>query len=960
MLTTILLVLVEYNIYITGTQLQGASGKAPSHAEKAGLAIRSLLEIISVGVGRFGFTPQGADSPYAANDVYRLLLVDEPVITRKLEGQNPPTNPTEIGTLSSLSPANHLCPCAVPFKPDLFDCYNASFENVDGIIITSLFTEALDHDLETSSGHLSEVNRVQKTAKKNDDKSAKYDNSLRLHRVNKEHRKHKTVDEENNRKKQKHKEKSKSKEKTADERRREELERAGVLPPSGKTSKYRDGSSKQGTNNDDGWPRPTAHSPKANDIREWLASGSKPDKSKTDNVWYKSDSLPSKDKVGDRWADSGSHWVKDSDDKSSYQLSTQLPKGVTWTKTKTNNENKLSKETIRNRLLKPPKNEVTARMKGESNTTSKEENQNFTPSTTPTKMKGKHRLKHKLKHILASSQKYKANRPPPQYKTTSLDSAISYLSDTKPVVDYEDARRHGKLIYSKGLSGNGNRPKMSASVDEGNRHGTIVFSKDGTRNDNWPETVNNRDIAIGRPAERWQQSLKTLKNKNWGRAPSPVKSDSTKGLGTPTVTTFSEKVARKYPKNPVVTKNTSTWPRVADDAGQYVTYDRWPEFSLESLKHGNLLEHHHKPWPVSPENQNSDPDTNRVTNFWPNLAMDLSPSYSNDHATESKGWPNLYMGDGRSNHIDPAGDTKSWAKSLSMEDTRGVPSNPWPQETREKPMSVLDSAIARHSSATAGTKDTNTTNRQWPHFTYHRVTSSPQMLAAAQRARHRNAYIAVSVVPPQGASKNKSQVIGTGGGPSEIKVNSTGGVQPQRAPLLDKMDELLAARRDPLEEELIDVAAGVKGDSSFQEIPWSHARHLDKIQGALRTLSQDSNPDFLVTSISDYCQSDVLDHATTYVEVKEGFGNQINLCRDRGLKSGPLAQKFDTLPLDRQEQLKSLSAMEEKLRYHWLEKERLHQILRDGGKSRSGFYRSVRDSSTPHPFTTITTTTTLQ
>nr|CAD7195426.1 unnamed protein product [Timema douglasi] len=33
-------------------------------------------------------------------------------------------------------------------------------------------------------------------------------------------------------------------------------------------------------------------------------------------------------------------------------------------------------------------------------------------------------------------------------------------------------------------------------------------------------------------------------------------------------------------------------------------------------------------------------------------------------------------------------------------------------------------------------------------------------------------------------------------------------------------------------------------------------------------------------------------------EVKEGFGNQINLCWDRGLKPGPPAQKFDTLPLD--------------------------------------------------------------
>nr|CAD7590503.1 unnamed protein product [Timema genevievae] len=32
------------------------------------------------------------------------------------------------------------------------------------------------------------------------------------------------------------------------------------------------------------------------------------------------------------------------------------------------------------------------------------------------------------------------------------------------------------------------------------------------------------------------------------------------------------------------------------------------------------------------------------------------------------------------------------------------------------------------------------------------------------------------------------------------------------------------------------------------------------------------------------------------VEVKEGFGNQINLCRDRGLNPGPLAQKSDLTP----------------------------------------------------------------
>nr|CAD7455764.1 unnamed protein product [Timema tahoe] len=37
-------------------------------------------------------------------------------------------------------------------------------------------------------------------------------------------------------------------------------------------------------------------------------------------------------------------------------------------------------------------------------------------------------------------------------------------------------------------------------------------------------------------------------------------------------------------------------------------------------------------------------------------------------------------------------------------------------------------------------------------------------------------------------------------------------------------------------------------------------------------------------------------------KVKEGFGNQINLCRDRGLNPGLSAQKSDTLPLDHQRQ----------------------------------------------------------
>ncbi|CAG2052986.1 unnamed protein product, partial [Timema podura] len=46
--------------------------------------------------------------------------------------------------------------------------------------------------------------------------------------------------------------------------------------------------------------------------------------------------------------------------------------------------------------------------------------------------------------------------------------------------------------------------------------------------------------------------------------------------------------------------------------------------------------------------------------------------------------------------------------------------------------------------------------------------------------------------------------------------------------------------------------------------------------------------------------TDTVDGASYRTEVKEGFGNQINLCRDRGLNPGALAQESDTLPLDHQ------------------------------------------------------------
>nr|CAD7597578.1 unnamed protein product [Timema genevievae] len=46
--------------------------------------------------------------------------------------------------------------------------------------------------------------------------------------------------------------------------------------------------------------------------------------------------------------------------------------------------------------------------------------------------------------------------------------------------------------------------------------------------------------------------------------------------------------------------------------------------------------------------------------------------------------------------------------------------------------------------------------------------------------------------------------------------------------------------------------------------------------------------------------------------VKEEVGNQINLCRDQGLNTGPPAQKSDTLPLDHQVTLLLAVVLEDK------------------------------------------------
>nr|CAD7606885.1 unnamed protein product [Timema genevievae] len=65
------------------------------------------------------------------------------------------------------------------------------------------------------------------------------------------------------------------------------------------------------------------------------------------------------------------------------------------------------------------------------------------------------------------------------------------------------------------------------------------------------------------------------------------------------------------------------------------------------------------------------------------------------------------------------------------------------------------------------------------------------------------------------------------------------------------------------------------------------------------TLSWDSNHDLSISGQLD-CMSLTSSSSSVPLSVKEGFCNQMNLCRDQGLNPAPPAQKSDTLPLDSQ------------------------------------------------------------
>lgn len=321
---------------------------------------------------------------------------------------------------------------------------------------------------------------------------------------------------------------------------------------------------------------------------------------------------------------------------------------------------------------------------------------------------------------------------------------------------------------------------------------------------------------------------------------------------------FGASLGKDIPGNKAFTwresqNNTSSWPVLnPKEERRYYSGDQvysspntgWPRFSVESLKHGNLAGNV-KTWPDLPIDQsmNSNKDgysIDETSDNWPNFPLETGISIQ---SPVTYSWPK-YTDEITNQNSITVGKINAWSKpSLdpSAFKQREMTTDTWShmQPSHQKPLSAIDRAIAHHTKEVSSSK-------QWPHFSYHRVTSSPQILAqqqkeAQQRARHRSAYIAVSVIaqPRKSKALNKTQSRINGSVlPARNEINEPT-TEPSVTPLPDKMDQLLAMRSekekfpeggDLLEEQLVDLAVAGQQQQQRSAVPWTHTRHLDKIQ----------------------------------------------------------------------------------------------------------------------------------
>jgi hypothetical protein len=423
---------------------------------------------------------------------------------------------------------------------------------------------------------------------------------------------------------------------------------------------------------------------------------------------------------------------------------------------------------------------------------------------------------------------------------SSIDSAIAYLSQPQQVSPHLKTNRlpispnlgdvPHKYDWTQSLKDNGlntkpinSWPKSSADWlrDKNRLFGSVSNAGNSHRKaDEWMQIPSVSESAY-REMGRTQVPSRPI-----GKDSSEDRQHFTKTVPDNRLPHLGASVGKDMPGNTWKESqaNINKWPK---EERRYFSGNpvdgspntRWSRFSVESLKHGNLAGNV-KMVPELPIDQtmSSNRDGYRIDN-WPNFPPEAGvsiqrpvpyswPKYS-DEITNQNG---ITVG---KPSLDPTVLNQKMA------------TNRWSQiqPSLQKPLSAIDTAIEHHRKEVSNIK-------QWPHFAYHRVTSSPQILVqqqkeAQQRARYRSAYIAVSVVAPPGKSKglNKTQ--------SRTTMNAT---KPSVTPLPDKMDQLLALRSEKqnfpegeklLEEQLVDLAVA-RQQSSI--VPWSHARHLDKIQ----------------------------------------------------------------------------------------------------------------------------------
>ncbi|KAJ8895451.1 hypothetical protein PR048_000784 [Dryococelus australis] len=122
----------------------------------------------------------------------------------------------------------------------------------------------------------------------------------------------------------------------------------------------------------------------------------------------------------------------------------------------------------------------------------------------------------------------------------------------------------------------------------------------------------------------------------------------------------------------------------------------------------------------------------------------------------------------------------------------------WPLHQQS---SSLEAALEKQKALATNVWSARCLQQPARHFTYHRVTSSPQV----QRPRQHSAFVVVSVA-------------------TVPEVRGTGATAPSPLVALpDKVDQLLHERRDPLEQQLADL-------SPHRDMPGSHTRHLNSMQ----------------------------------------------------------------------------------------------------------------------------------